>query len=251
MRPVAQATPAEAGQTLRMRDLVRMTGLPRETIHFYLTQGLLPKPVKTGRNTAVYGAEHLDRLQRIKDLQERHFLPLRAIKAVLEEGAGGEFSEEQEAMLRRVRASQPSRRASAPAGDVALAELVPAKVSRADLEAMKKLGYVTVRGRGREATVSAEDALLLECWADVGTLFQPEEGNLEPDVLGIYDDAMGALVAREARVLTRRFAGLPGERAAEIIEAGESVILRLLTVLRRKKIAALLESAAPPESSKS
>src|SRR5690349_11544156 len=100
--PVARgAAAAPTEEVLRMRDLVRATGLPRETIHFYLAQGLLPKPVKTGRNTAVYGPEHLERLQRIKDLQEKHFLPLRAIKAVLVDGASGGFSEEQEAMLER------------------------------------------------------------------------------------------------------------------------------------------------------
>ncbi|MFN2424808.1 MAG: MerR family transcriptional regulator [Candidatus Binatia bacterium] len=242
----AAAAPPPVGETLRMRDLVRLTGLPRETIHFYLAQGLLPKPVKTGRNTAVYSPEHLERLQRVKDLQERHFLPLRAIKAVLEEGAGGEFSEEQEAMLRRVRASQPSIGSRSGVRDVGLSAIVPSRVSRADLEELRKLGYVTVSGRGRDATVSADDASLLEAWAEVAALFRPGEERMTPDVLGLYDDAMESLVAREARLLTRQYAGLPGERAAEIIEAGEPVILRLLGAFRRKKITALLEGAPPP-----
>lgn len=231
-----------------MRDLVRLTGLPRETIHFYLTQGLLPKPVKTGRNTAVYDHEHLDRLQRIKDLQERHFLPLRAIKAVLEEGAGGAFSEEQQALLRRVRASQEPSRSRDGSDDVLLADLVPSKVSRADLDAIQALGLVDVKGRGRNAVVSADDARILECWAVVGNLLQPQEQRLTPDVLTTYGDAMDALVEREARILTRRYSHLPGERAAELIEASEPVIVRLLAAFRRKKIAALLEGAAPPKS---
>jgi len=228
-----------------MRDLVRITGLPRETIHFYLTQGLLPKPLKTGRNTAVYGHEHLDRLQRIKDLQERHFLPLRAIKAVLEEGAGGGFSEEQEAMLRRVRASQAPSRSPTTSGAVALAGIVPSRVSRADLEALKRLGFIDVKGRGREATVSVEDARILECWAAIGSLFRPGEERITPDVLGTYDDAMASLVDREARLLTRQYANLSGERAAELIEESDPVVTKLLAALRRKKIAALLEGVIP------
>ncbi|MFN8644674.1 MAG: MerR family transcriptional regulator [Candidatus Binatia bacterium] len=64
-----------------MRDLTRATGLTRETIHFYIAQGLLPPGTKTGRNTAEYGREHLERLQRIRDLQAQHFLPLRARSA--------------------------------------------------------------------------------------------------------------------------------------------------------------------------
>lgn len=230
-----------------MRDLVRLSGLPRETIHFYLTQGLLPKPVKSGRNTAEYSAEHLDRLHRIKDLQERHFLPLRAIKAVLEEGVGEGFSPEQEAMLRRVRASQVPSRRLADSGRVALSELVPGRVRPEDLEALCDLGLVEVRGRGRSASVSADDAQILECWAEVGSLFAPGETPLTPDALQTYDDAMASMVAREARTLTRRYAHFSGERAVQLIEASEPILVRLLTVLRRKKIAALLEGVVSPD----
>lgn len=246
----AARPPAPEDETLRMRDLVSRTGLPRETIHFYLAQGLLPKPLKTGRNTAVYGPEHLDRLQRIKDLQERHFLPLRAIKAVLEEGASGEFSAEQQAMLRRVRASLPPSGSSASPADVPLGTLVPRRVSRPDFEALRRLGLVSVTGKGADAKISADDAQILECWADVGSLFRRGEERVTPEVLGIYDDAMAALVDREARVITKRYTHLPGARAAELIEAGEPIVVRLLAALRRKKIAALLERAAGARSRK-
>jgi hypothetical protein len=42
-----------------MRDIVRETGLPRSTIHFYLAEGRPPPPTKTGRNTALYSWEHV------------------------------------------------------------------------------------------------------------------------------------------------------------------------------------------------
>ena len=68
-RPAVRTPPAADGagaatELLRMRDLVRESGLPRETIHFYKLQGLLPEPIKTGRNTALYTREHLERLDR-------------------------------------------------------------------------------------------------------------------------------------------------------------------------------------------
>lgn len=237
--------PAPEDETLRMRDLVRLTGLPRETIHFYLAQGLLPKALKTGRNTAIYGAEHLDRLQRIKELQDRHFLPLRAIKAVLEEGAGGGFSEEQEAMLRRVRESVPAASSRNADADVALSEIVPSRVTRADLDAIRRLGVIDVKGSGARASVSAEDARILESWAELRGLLRPDEPPITPDMLGLYDDAMEALVGREARTLTQRFTALSGERTLELIEAADPLIVRLLAALRRKKIAALLQNATP------
>src|SRR5437762_567357 len=90
---------------LRMRDLVRESGLPRETIHFYLSEGLLPPGTKTGRNTAFYGAQHLERLRKIRDLRERQFLPLKAIAAILgvEASTEREFTSAQQELIRRMR----------------------------------------------------------------------------------------------------------------------------------------------------
>ena len=68
---------------LRMKDLIAETGLTRDTIHFYISEGLVPPPTHKRRNMAWYGPEHLERLNVIKTLQEERFLPLKAIKAVL------------------------------------------------------------------------------------------------------------------------------------------------------------------------
>ena len=38
----------------RMKDLCEASGLPRQAIHFYIQQGLLPPGQKTGRNMAWY-----------------------------------------------------------------------------------------------------------------------------------------------------------------------------------------------------
>lgn len=233
-----------------MRDLVRLSGLPRETIHFYLAQGLLPKPVKTGRNTAVYGEEHLDRLRRIKDLQETHFLPLRAIKAVLDERDGGGFSPEQELLLRRVRDSAPPLRSREVEGDVALSSLVPSRLPRSQFDGLRRLGLVETKGRGKQATVSPENARIIEAWGQLLDLLQDGEPELTADLLVNYADAMEALVAREARWVTAPFAELSGERAAELIESAEPLVAKLLVAFRRKKIAALLASVDPSEPPK-
>jgi DNA-binding transcriptional MerR regulator len=239
--------PAEAGDRLRMRDLTRITGLPRETIHFYLTQGLLPKPLKTGRNTAVYGAEHLERLQRIKDLQGRHFLPLRAIKAVLQEGTTDGFTEQQQSMLERLRSSLTSVPAVA-SKNVLLASIVPSRVSRGDLEAMRRLGIVAVEGKGAAATVSADDSVVLDCWAELKALFRPGEPGLSVDMLVTYRDAMQSLVEAETRMLAERFAPLPGARLLELIEASTVPIARLMAGLHNQRIQAIL-AGTPPRSS--
>lgn len=68
---------------MKLRELVKKTGVPRETIQFYLREGILPKPRKRGRGQAEYGAHYIELIDFIKDLQENHYLPLAVIKKVL------------------------------------------------------------------------------------------------------------------------------------------------------------------------
>ena len=49
--PFSERPPA-AAHPYRMKDLCELTGLPRQVIHFYIQQGLVPPGVKTGRNMA-------------------------------------------------------------------------------------------------------------------------------------------------------------------------------------------------------
>lgn len=51
-----------------LAELSEESGIPARTIRFYIARGLLAGPVKAGRG-AVYTAEHLARLEKIKDLQ--------------------------------------------------------------------------------------------------------------------------------------------------------------------------------------
>ncbi|MGO4886048.1 MAG: helix-turn-helix domain-containing protein [Bryobacteraceae bacterium] len=55
-----------AAQTLA--ELAEESGIPARTIRFYIARGLMEGPVKAGRG-AVYTADHLARLERIKALQ--------------------------------------------------------------------------------------------------------------------------------------------------------------------------------------
>jgi len=61
-------TPEKARWTLG--ELAAETGLSRRTIRYYIAQGLLEGPLGAGRG-AHYGPEHLERLHRIRELQER------------------------------------------------------------------------------------------------------------------------------------------------------------------------------------
>jgi DNA-binding transcriptional MerR regulator len=55
---------------------MQRSGLRRQTIHFYLRKGLLPKPRRTGRTYALYSPETVDLLELIKECQSNLRLSL-------------------------------------------------------------------------------------------------------------------------------------------------------------------------------
>ncbi len=69
---------------MKMKELESRTGVSREAIRFYIREGLLPEPLRLGRNVARYSEEHVARTKLVKRLKEEHHLPLKAVKAVLD-----------------------------------------------------------------------------------------------------------------------------------------------------------------------
>jgi len=67
---------------LKIRELVKHSGVSKETIHYYIREELLPKPRKQGRNVAEYDDGFVERIRFIKELQDRYFFPLAVIKNI-------------------------------------------------------------------------------------------------------------------------------------------------------------------------
>lgn len=68
---------------LRMKELSAATGIPKSAILHYLAQGLLPEPVRTGRNMAYYDPVCIERIEFIKAIQEKYAFPLSKIRMLL------------------------------------------------------------------------------------------------------------------------------------------------------------------------
>lgn len=82
--PPATAPPGGAASGCwRIDALAQRAGITVDTIRYYQREGLLPAAERHGR-TNLYGPEHLDRLDRIKELQGRRF-SLAAIRALLDD----------------------------------------------------------------------------------------------------------------------------------------------------------------------
>jgi hypothetical protein len=81
---------------LRVDELAERTGTSVDTIRYYQGRGLLPPPVRRGR-IALYGPEHVERLERVRALQAQG-LSLAAIGRLL----SGELDPRDEPLLAAV-----------------------------------------------------------------------------------------------------------------------------------------------------
>lgn len=68
---------------MKISELVKQTGVPKETIHYYIREGLLRKPKKNGKNVANYTENYIDQIRLIKGLRDNYYLPLSVIKKIL------------------------------------------------------------------------------------------------------------------------------------------------------------------------
>lgn len=68
---------------IRIGELAREAGVSRETIHFYLREGLLPPAEKINARVSYFDETHLIRLRVIKAFQQAH-IPLAQIREQLE-----------------------------------------------------------------------------------------------------------------------------------------------------------------------
>ena len=71
---------------LRMKDLEQLSGERKSTILYYIREGLLPEPQKATQNSAVYDESYVDKIKKIRALQQMYNLPLKGIKEIIQQG---------------------------------------------------------------------------------------------------------------------------------------------------------------------
>lgn len=224
---------------MRMRDLEKASGVGRETIRYYIREGLLPEPDKPSRNSARYSDVHVARLKAIKRLQEERFLPLAVIRTLLEAQDGERwllpeaFPMLEETLAARLAGPGPAR--------VALADLgLPA-------HQVDHLEDLMISVSDDDGTISARDAAILRTVQrldDIG--FSPELG-FDGGQMRLYNVLIDWLTAQELRHFLEHTAGHVGEaKALEMAEQGISVINELLGQLRTR---ALLKKLAERRTS--
>ncbi|MBU6164984.1 MAG: MerR family transcriptional regulator [Alphaproteobacteria bacterium] len=213
---------------MRMRDLEKASGVGRETIRYYIREGLLPEPDKTSPNSARYSEIHVARLKAIKRLQEERFLPLAVIRTLLEAEDGNRwlmpdaFPMLDALLAQRLEEAGPAR--------VALADLNLPQHQRDHLDDL----MISVADDG---TISARDAAILRTVQRLDEIgFTPELG-FNDGQMRLYHVLIDWLTGQEIRHFLEHTAGQVGEaKALDMAEQGIALINELLGQLRTRAL---------------
>ena len=222
----------------RMKDLCESTGLPRQAIHFYIQQGLLPAGRKTGRNMAWYTEEHIDRLHLIKKLQHERFLPLKASKALLD-GEEDVFSPRQHAFLAGVKERLD---ASLKTGEDRRPTLTPDEIAQKtgvdaeDVERAFELGLIGGERTNGTLRIASADVWSFEVLGKIRSLGFTKELGFGVEDMSYYQELIAKLLQEEVHLISSRLSGLPPEQVATMIENVLPVLDHFIMRLHATKI---------------
>jgi DNA-binding transcriptional MerR regulator len=220
-------------ELLRMGELAEASGVPVPTIKHYLREGLLPEPVKTSRNMAYYPPEFVERIRLIKRLQEERFMPLKAIKSVLDEDPERAVAmlDLEDQILERALAGERARTSAAEARD---RYGVPKEV----LDRLEEIEVLSPNSRG----YSPSDVKIIEAISRFRAGGYDEQIGFTVYDTVRYKTALEELVRQEVDMVMNRLAGeVPAERVVEMLEAGVGPLQDLIAALHAKLLIAELE----------
>lgn len=239
---------ADGTRGLKIGELAQRAGVNRGTIQHYLREGLLPQPIKTHRNMAYYDPACVERIQLIKELQRRHFLPLSIIKDVLKRvdaGEGPVVLRAQQAVLERVDDTEGE--------GVTLEEAATRfQVDAAFLERMEEAGFATRRPHGERRCFSGADLEVLDAMHTLGTLGLGFGSGFSMSDLTMYKRAAEQLLSNEIASFFRVIVGtLPPEEVVRLAQEAVEGATLLFVALRKKLLLDLLRSGRFSELAKS
>lgn len=180
---IADAAPAVGIADIRVEELARRADVSVDTIRFYQKRQLLAPPRREGR-IAWYGADHVERLQRIKELQRQGFS-----LAVIRRLVAGELDAADAPLAAAVAGAQAGDAELLTLDDLAARVGVPAPL----LDAVAREGLIVAQQRGDASGYTASDADVLR--AGLRLL---EAGFPLPDLLALarrHHDSTRAIAA--------------------------------------------------------
>lgn len=229
-RSPKRSAPEGAHEPVKIGELARLAGVPAATVKHYLREGLIV-PERSGRNIAYYARHNVERIRRIKELQQNGFLPLKVIRDVLDSPAS-ELDTIEETIRRALRGEgddQPRTRTALLAGGV----------SAAELDWLRAAGAIQPLEGVAEESYGGDDLELLR------TLGAARSAGLSADMLpfsivGDYVEAIRNLVRVELTLFREGVVPRARDRLPAITHAATTLSERLVVLLRRRMLIPVL-----------
>ena len=227
-------------QGMRIAELARRSDTSKETIHFYLREGLLRKPKKTSRNMAYYDETHVEQLKLIKRLRSESYLPLNVIKKVLKQGKLGTSARRLD--LSGDLLGQGARATFEPLTRKELCERTGLPERR--VAAYEEQGLL--RPTSRPKRYGWDDVRLAEIIAEAETEGGQEGQQLVLERFSIIETHLERLVKEEvAHFFGRVVTGGDPKNALTLLQGGRETIGRFMAIARARRLREEVESMMP------
>ncbi|MFA5582528.1 MAG: MerR family transcriptional regulator [Paracoccaceae bacterium] len=220
---------------MRMRELEKASGVSRETIRYYIREGLLPEPDRRHRNSATYNENHLALLLAIRRLRDERFLPLSVIRSLLH---GEEESWPNPEILPEIGHLLRARLDSEGEWTTASQFLQETGADPEDFAAAARDGVIQPDSNGR---ISPRDQRILRLLQDIRKIGFTRERGYPEISMGRLKAVMHTLAEREIRGFFANVAPHVGElEAADMAERGIGLINQLMAEFFTSAVLALL-----------
>lgn len=213
---------------LRISELAKRADVSIPTIKHYLKEGLIPRPIKTGRTMSYYDESCVDRVRLIKRLQNERFLPLYVIKQILE--SGNDLDQElilREGILGISRLAMPTRVVS------------PEDIEKATgydvshLKRAERMGVILPQSLEEGMTYDTVDQEILSLIKQREDIGIPFEYSLE--MMSIYQKYMKKIVEEDAALFVRNLLSLKSaEEVIKYVWEGDSALVAYMPLIRAK-----------------
>ena len=210
------------GGRMKLRELVEKTDVSTETIQFYLSEGILPKPRKRGRAQAEYGEHYVELIRLIMNLQENHFLPLSIIKKAIKRMKKLSPSEEHYFHMQSEFFS--------PVGHLLTQQEVIGEARFMEITGLGKKwlakaeswGVITAENLDGEKTYSSNDVAIGRVMVEMDQVGMGPKDGFDPEVLRHYKDRLQKILPSLNRPFVDHFYGKVSED--EFAEIGFSAL---------------------------
>ena len=217
-------------ERLKMRDLERLTGVGRETIRYYIRQGLLPEPERPSRNVAWYDARFVEQIRFIKELQRQRYLPLSVIRTIVRDDQPPPPDEIQALMAldgKLVPGATGARERLSEAG-----QRTGLRVK--EIRELAAAGLCEIDMRDGDQWLDETGIRIVELWARLREAGFVESLGFVPKNMTLHVEMMRWLARQELRIFSHAITGRrDAETSASMAEAGIDLINEMLALVRK------------------